>query len=35
MKLVLGIVGLVVVVGSVIAEYKWRKWMAARKRERE
>jgi hypothetical protein len=35
MKLVLGIVGLVVVVGSVIADYKWRQWMAARKRERE
>jgi hypothetical protein len=35
MKLILGIVGVVVVIGSFIADYKWRQWMAARKRDRE
>jgi hypothetical protein len=35
MKIVLGIVILVVIGASVFADYKWRAWMAARKRERE
>jgi hypothetical protein len=35
MKLVLGIVVLVVIGASAFADYKWRAWMAARKRERE
>jgi hypothetical protein len=35
MKLILGIIGVIVVVGSIVADYKWRQWMAARKRERQ
>jgi hypothetical protein len=35
MKLVLGIVVLVVVAGSLVADYKWRQWMAARRRDRQ
>jgi hypothetical protein len=35
MKIILGIVILVVICASVFADYKWRAWMAARKRERE
>jgi hypothetical protein len=34
MKLLFGLLA-VVVVASVIADYKWRQWMAARKRDRE
>jgi hypothetical protein len=35
MKLILGIIGIIIVIGSIIADYKWRQWMAARKRERQ
>jgi len=35
MKIVLGVVLLVVIGASAFADYKWRTWMAARKRERE
>jgi len=35
MLLVLGIVALVIVAFSIFADYKWRKWMAARKAERD
>jgi hypothetical protein len=35
MMLLLGIVGAVLVIASLVADYKWRQWMAARKRERE
>jgi hypothetical protein len=35
MKIFLVIVALVVVVASVFADYKWRQWMAARRRERQ
>jgi hypothetical protein len=35
MKIILGIVFLLVIVASAFADYKWRGWMAARKRERE
>jgi hypothetical protein len=35
MKLVLGIVVIVVIVASLIADYKWRQWIAARKRDRQ
>ena len=35
MKLLLIILIAVVVLGSLIADYKWRQWMAERKRERE
>jgi hypothetical protein len=31
----LAIIGLVVVAGSVWADYKWRKWMGERRRERQ
>lgn len=35
MKIVLGVVALVVVAASLFADYKWRQWMAARKREHQ
>jgi hypothetical protein len=35
MKLLLGILVLVLVAVSLVADYKWRQWMAARKRERD
>jgi hypothetical protein len=35
MKLILGIIGIIIVIGSIIADYKWRQWIAARKRERQ
>jgi hypothetical protein len=34
MKLILVIVVVVVAAGSIFADWKWRQWMAARKRER-
>lgn len=34
MKLILIIVVVLVLAGSVVADYKWRQWMAARRRER-
>jgi len=35
MKLVLGILAVVLVVVSLIADYKWRQWMATRRRDRQ
>jgi hypothetical protein len=35
MKLVLIIVAVLALAGSLVADYKWRQWMAARRRERE
>jgi hypothetical protein len=35
MKIFLGIVALVIVAGSLFADYKWRKWIADRRRERQ
>jgi hypothetical protein len=35
MKILLGILALVLVAASVFADYKWRQWMAARRRDRE
>jgi hypothetical protein len=35
MKLVVAIIAAVFIAGSVFADYKWRQWMAARRRERE
>jgi hypothetical protein len=35
MKLLLGIVAIVVVAASLFADYKWRQWIAARKRDRQ
>ena len=34
MKLVLIAVAVLVLAGSLVADYKWRQWMAARRRER-
>ena len=35
LKLILAVVVVLVIAGSFYADYKWRKWMAARRRERE
>ena len=35
MKLVFGLFVLVVIAASIFADYKWKRWMAARKLERE
>jgi len=35
MKILLGILAIAVVAASLFADYKWRQWMAARRRERE
>ncbi len=35
MKLILAIVVIVIIAGSFYADYRWRKWIAARRRERE
>ena len=35
MKIVLIVVVVLAVAGSVVADYKWRQWMAARRRENE
>jgi hypothetical protein len=35
MKVFLGILAVVLIVVSLIADYKWRRWMAARRRERQ
>jgi hypothetical protein len=35
MRILLGILALVLVAASVFADYKWRQWMAARKRDRQ
>lgn len=35
MKMVVIAVVLLVVIGSLVADYKWRQWMAARRRERD
>ena len=34
MKLLLAIVAVVFVAGSIFADYKWRQWIAARRRDR-
>ena len=34
MKLFLAILVLLVVAGSLLADYKWKQWLAARRRER-
>jgi hypothetical protein len=34
MKILFAIIGLALVVALVIADYKWRQWMAARRRDR-
>ena len=35
MKLVLIIVAVLVLAGLLVADYKWKQWMAARRRERD
>jgi hypothetical protein len=35
LKLLLPIVVIVIIVGSFYADYKWRSWMAARRRQRD
>lgn len=35
MKILLAILALIVVAASLVADYKWRKWITDRKRERE
>jgi hypothetical protein len=35
MKILLGILALLAVAASVFADYKWRKWMADRGRDRQ
>jgi hypothetical protein len=35
MKLILAIVAVVVIAASIFADYKWRRWMADRRRERD
>jgi hypothetical protein len=35
MKLVLAIVVVALIVASFVADYKWRKWMEERKRDRQ
>jgi hypothetical protein len=35
MKILLILVGSVVVLASIFADYKWRQWMAKRRRERQ
>lgn len=35
MKIFLGILAVVLVAASVLADYKWRQWMAARRRDRQ
>jgi hypothetical protein len=35
MKLILAIVVILVMAGSFYADYRWRKWMAERRRDRE
>jgi hypothetical protein len=34
MKILLGILAVVLVAASLFADYKWRQWMAARRRDR-
>lgn len=35
MKILLGILAVVLIAASLFADYKWRQWVAARKRDRE
>ena len=35
MKIAIGIIAVVLVVASFFADYKWRQWMAARRRDRQ
>jgi hypothetical protein len=35
MKLILTVVAVLVLAGILVGDYKWRQWMAARRRERD
>jgi hypothetical protein len=35
LRVILAIVVITIIVGSFYADYKWRKWIAARRRERD
>jgi hypothetical protein len=35
MKVILAIAVVIVIAGSIYADYKWRQWMAARRRDRQ
>lgn len=35
MKIALVIIGIILVAVSIFADYKWRKWMAERRRDRQ
>lgn len=35
MKILLGILAILLVAASLFADYKWRQWMAARRRDRQ
>ncbi len=35
MKLLLAIVAVILIAGSLYADYKWRRWVAARRRDHE
>ncbi len=35
MKIVLAIVAILIIAGSLFADYKWRQWMSSRRRERD
>jgi hypothetical protein len=35
MKMFLGVLAVLVVAASLIADYKWRQWMAMRRRDRQ
>lgn len=35
MKILLGILAIILVAASFFADYKWRQWMAARRRDRQ
>jgi hypothetical protein len=35
MKIILGIIAVLIIAASLFADYKWRQWMAARRRDRQ
>jgi hypothetical protein len=35
MKILLGILAIIVIAASLFADYKWRQWIAARRRDRQ
>jgi hypothetical protein len=35
MKIFLGVLAVLFVIASFVADYKWRQWMAARRRDRQ